>query len=116
MLGIQAICVVNCGPEEAILRRPQVYAAPMVSGDIAVLVVNWRELDYGRFEFDMEQVLGRQLEKTYLYQIRDLWLHQDHGPYDLKTFSLPRIKGHGVYAWRVKVFRRGEPVPNMILY
>jgi hypothetical protein len=47
--GIQASCVTNCGPEEALLRRPQVYATPLANGDIAVLIVNWRELDYKDF-------------------------------------------------------------------
>lgn len=55
-LGVQATCKVNCGFLDKLMRKPQVYAAPLANGDVAAVVVNWRELNYEGFEFDVTQI------------------------------------------------------------
>lgn len=52
------------------------YASPMINGDIAVVVVNWRELDYPEFSFDLNTIgLNIKTDQDY-YAVRDLWLRK----------------------------------------
>lgn len=52
-LGKQGVCKVNCDFVSNLLRRPQIIATPMANGDVSAVVVNWRELNYGEFEFNV---------------------------------------------------------------
>jgi hypothetical protein len=38
--------MVGCGFFDRLMRNVQVYATPMANGDIAALVVNWREITH----------------------------------------------------------------------
>jgi len=98
-LGKQGLCKVNCGPLEAVLRRPQVIAAPMSNGDIAAVVINWRELSYGEFSFSVKDI-GFDLQPNESYTVRDLWQHKTLGPFTSTTFTLASIPGHGNHALR----------------
>ena len=55
-LGKQGLCKVNCGQFEFALRRPQVIAAPMANRDVTAVIVNWRQLDYGEFSFNVNEI------------------------------------------------------------
>lgn len=55
-IGVQGVCKVNCSPLQAILRQPQVIGAPMSNGDVAAVIINWRELDFREFSFDVNEI------------------------------------------------------------
>lgn len=50
-LGKQAICYINCDWWSKTLRRPQIYATPMENGDVAMVAVNFRAIDYAGLSF-----------------------------------------------------------------
>ena len=106
-LGVQGLCKVNCGAVEAVLRRPQVIAAPMSNKDVAAVIINWRELNYGEFSFNVNDI-GLDLKADEVYVARDLWEHKTLGPFTSEVFSVAPIPGHGNHALRFRKFKKGQ--------
>lgn len=98
-LGKQGTCMVNCGFIDRLLRRPSVIAAPLANGDIVALIVNWRELNYGYFEFDMS-LIGITPNEDEEVEVRDLWNHQTLGKFKGGMYKVEAIPGHGNHALR----------------
>ncbi len=71
----------------------------MSNGDIAAVIINWRELNYGEFSFNVNEI-GFELTKGETYEVRDLWNHKTLGPFSSETFTVSSIPGHGNHALR----------------
>jgi len=79
-----------------------VYAAPMYNGDIAAVIVNWRELAWNSFSFNLADI-GAVGGPGQVIKVRDLWEHKSLGDYTPGLFTAESIPGHGNKAIRVSV-------------
>lgn len=88
------------------MRRPSVWTNKMSNGDIVATIVNWRELSYRDFSFDLSEigVLPKAHEKVV---VRDLWAHSNTNPDDYTNahtvMYLDEIAGHGVKVYRFHI-------------
>ena len=95
-MGKQCECTVNCGFLDKLFRKDQVYSAPLANGDIAAVIINWKELNNGPFEFNVADI-GITTER---YMVKDLWTHETIGPITSTKFGVEQIPGHGNHALR----------------
>jgi alpha-galactosidase len=97
-LGVQASCKVFCSQYDLVMGKPQVYAGPLANGDIAMVITDWMNSDYGAFEFDLGAVgVRNSLSVT----ARDLWKHEDFGTFSGK-FRVDSIPAFGSHAFRLR--------------
>jgi len=54
--SLQASCFIGCNWFDEISRRPSVYATRVTNGDIVAMVINWRELHYDHFTFNLAEI------------------------------------------------------------
>ena len=98
-LGIQATCRSGCSKLNQIIPiYPQIWAAPMENGDLAVVVVN-----FGWF-FDRSPLID--FEKLGLngeYIVRDLWKHEDIET-NFAGFYTEPIPAHGSKFYRIRKY------------
>ena len=89
---MQGECIVNCGTLEI---EPEVWAAPMENGDLAIVVVNW-----GFFSHTPNIKLA-QLGLSGTYIIRDLELHENILTTET-NFYTEAIPAHGSKTYRLR--------------
>ena len=85
------------------------YAMPLQNGDVAAVVINWRELDHGEFEFNLKDI-GVVAKPNDHIAVKDLWTHKVDGfSYGNGVFKVSSIAGHGNHALRFHVEKSNKP-------
>jgi alpha-galactosidase len=72
----QARCVQGCNWWNTLARRPTVHATTLSTGEVVIVVVNWRQISYSNFEVDLSQ-LGIELQPGQELTVRDLYQQND---------------------------------------
>ena len=93
-LGVQGTCRVYCKMNDK-STKPEIWAAPLADGGIAIVPVNWRENVTPEFNVNLGY-LGL-FEK---YTVRDMWEHSDLGEVQ-DSLLVPSLPPHGVKAYRL---------------
>lgn len=92
-LGIQGTCRLYCKMNNK-STRPEIWAAPLADGGIAVVPLNWRE----NVTPELNVSLG-YLGLFEKYTVRDMWEHSDLGEVQ-DSLLVPSLPSHGVKAYR----------------
>ena len=90
-LGIQGRCKKNCKNSDRYAKRVQVYAAPLANGDMAVVVMNWNDVDSGEITFTFVEI--GILDKV--RAVQNLWMKDQPNEFAEKTFTVSKIPPHG---------------------
>jgi hypothetical protein len=63
--------MVGCSWWDNFLRRPSVWVTSLGNGDQIAAVVNWREMNWKNYEFNLGDI-GIKMKKDDLMHIRDI--------------------------------------------
>lgn len=78
----------------------------MANGDVAVVLINWREVTYGEFEIDLTNLGLNGI--NFQIVVRDLWAHKDLQIVKGNKFKVNSIPPHGNHALRFRVLGKYE--------
>lgn len=101
----QATCYLGCEWYDDLFRNPSVYATSVTGGDVVAMIINWREINYRNFQFNLEEI-GVVPTQGQVVEVYDLWTHEVIGEYEanqVQTFGVSHIPGHGNYTFRFRI-------------
>lgn len=107
----QATCYLGCSWYDELLRNPSVFATSVTGGDVVAMIINWREVSYKNFQFNLEEI-GVVPTQGQVVEVYDLWTHEVIGEYEdseVQTFGVSHISGHGNYTFRFHI--KQAPIP-----
>ncbi len=79
----------------------------MSNGDIAAVVINWRELNSGEFVFNMADI-GAAAGTGHVVAVRDLYEQKNLGNFEPGEFKIDSLPGHGCKALRFSVVSKSQ--------
>jgi len=77
----QATCFIGCSWFDEITRAPSVYATTITGGDVVATGINWREIHYKNFVFNLAEI-GIVPTDSQVVEVFDLWTHESIGVFD----------------------------------
>ena len=77
----QATCYLGCSWYDELLRNPSVFATSVTGGDVVAMIINWREVSYKNFQFNLEEI-GVVPTQGQVVEVYDLWTHEVIGEYE----------------------------------